>query len=178
MTTQPPAPSYVPTDPGKPRKTGTVALVFGIILCVIALPFAIRFLSLLLLSMVRADAYVFGMSIGALIGLAIFGVPGIFLIRRFAGIRRENRAADASAAAAYGYPAAPAFDAPVAQGMPSVPDAPVAQGTPPVPSAPEAPTTPQFSDAAPQQPPVPPADPNAPRPDPEFPSIPPVAPPR
>jgi hypothetical protein len=166
MTTQPPAPSYVPTGPGQPRKTGTVALVFGILLCVIALPFAIRFLSLLLLSMVRADAYIFGMSIGALIGVALFGLPGIVLIRRFTRIRRENRAADATAAAAYGYPAAPAYDAPVAQ------------ETPPVPSAPAAATTPEFSDAGPQQPPVPPADPNAPRPDPEFPSVPPIAPPR
>lgn len=169
MTTQPPAPSYVPTDSGKPRKTGTVALVFGIILCVIALPFTLRFLSLLLLSMVRADAYAFGMAIGAFIGVAIFAVPGIFLIRRFARIRRENREADAAAADAYGYPAAPAYDAPVEQA------APVA---PPIPAVQDAPTTPQFSDAGAQQPPVPPADPNAPRPDPEFPSVPPVAPPR
>lgn len=176
MTTQPPAPSYAPT-PGQPRKTGTVALVFGIILCVIALPFTIRFLSLLLLSMVRADAYALGMSIGALIWVVIFGLPGIFLIRRFARIRRENRTADTAAAAAYGYPAAPVYSAPAPQDAQFAPAPPAADATP-AQAAPSEAEADAASEPVVQQPPVPPADPNAPRIDPEFPSVPPIAPPR
>ena len=173
MTTQPPAPSYTPTDPGKPRRSGVVALIFGILLCVIALPTAIRFLSLLLLSMVRADATIFGTALGNLIVVAIFGVPGIFLIIRFARIRRENRAADAEAAAAYGYPAAPVYGAPAQQAAPPY----GTQAPEAVAPAPAAPAAPQFSDASPQQPPVPPADPNAPPAEPEFRAAPPIAPP-
>jgi hypothetical protein len=201
MTTQPP-PTNVPSTPGKSRPSGVVALVFGIILCFIALAPTLRSMSQFLYSFIYPSPGNFGTATGSLVVAAIFAVPGIFLIRRFVRIRRENRAADAAAAAAYGYQPAGGY-APAAGGYaPAVntypPSAAVgapASSTPagpPIPTPPAA-ATPEFSDAAapaapaartapesgapaPQQPPVPPADLNAPFAAPAAPPVPPVPP--
>ncbi|PRY67658.1 hypothetical protein B0I08_106266 [Glaciihabitans tibetensis] len=105
MTTLPPTPPPAPAAPSAPlktRSTGTTPLVFGIILCFIALFPSIRFLSLGLLAIIRADPYIFGQAIAAFIFLAVFAIPGILLIRRSNRIRKANRGA--AAAAIYGQP--------------------------------------------------------------------------
>lgn len=90
MTTPPPAAAPAPAEPPAKRSSGTAALIFGIILSFIGALFAVRFLSLLILSMVRADPFIFGQAIGAFIFVAAFGVPGILLIRRSNRTRRAN----------------------------------------------------------------------------------------
>jgi hypothetical protein len=93
MTTPPPAGAPAPAEPLKRRSSGTASLIFGIILSFIGLLITVRFLSLLILSAVRSDAFILGQAIGAFIVLAIFAVPGIMLIRRSNRHRREHNAA-------------------------------------------------------------------------------------
>lgn len=151
----PPLPSTGPHSDLKPRSSGTVALVFGIILCVIGFFPTVRGTSLLLLSIVRGDAYYFGVAIGTFIGAAIVVVPGILLIRRAVRTRRANRAAEA--AAVYGAPpvewappaaaaAAPAA-APTAAYGPST-TSPAADAAPPAPPVPLAPPVPPVNPPA------------------------------
>ena len=92
MTTPPPA-APAPAEPLKRRSSGTAALIFGIILSFIGALFTVRFLSLLILSMLRADPFILGQAIGAFIFVAAFGVPGILLIRRSNRARRANKEA-------------------------------------------------------------------------------------
>jgi hypothetical protein len=202
MTTQPP-PSYVPTGPGQPRPSGVVALVIGIVLCSIAFFPALGAIPQLILGMLSGDGYYFGRAIGVLIVAAIFGVPGFFLIRRYVRIRRQNNAADAAAASAYGYPAAgyaappagytppayaPASETPAAPAGPPIPappapafpatapeDTPVQQESgPPIP----APPAPEYPATAPEETPAQAAPPVPPA-DPNVPpAVPPIAPPR
>jgi hypothetical protein len=166
MTTPPPAPQYQPTPPAKPQNSGTLSLVFGILLLFIALFPAIGTLSRFLLAALRADAYMFGQATAFLFFTAIFLVPGLFLIRRSNRQRRENRAA----IEAQIYQLEHAYDGD--DDLPSAPPAPGAAApayqAPPAPPAPaQGPPASQSSPAAPSAgPPAPPAPP-----------IPPFAPP-
>jgi hypothetical protein len=163
MTTPPPAPQYQPAPPAKPQNSGTLSLVFGILLLFIALFPAIGTLSRFLLAALRADAYMFGQATAFLFFTAIFLVPGLFLIRRSNRQRRENRAAieaqiyqlehayddDFPAAPPAPGAATPAYQAPPAPRAP-------AQGPPASQSSPAAPS------AGPPAPPAPPIPPFAP----------------
>jgi hypothetical protein len=89
-------PPHVPTpaNPIKKRSSGTVALIFGIILSFIAFVYGgLRLVFALAAAIIQADAYIFGQAIGTLIFVAVFGVPGILLLRRYNRIRRANKEA-------------------------------------------------------------------------------------
>jgi hypothetical protein len=178
MTTPPPAPSPAPapvpapapTGPPKKSSSGTVALVFGIILCFLGFVYAgSRFLLLVVASILRADAYTLGQAIGALFVVALFGVPGILLIRRSNRARRANKEAIAAAIWELEYDAQHANDVPPSAhtaGQTSGQAAPAYGPTPPA----AAPTTSGPSTAS--APPVPPYAPAPP-----IPPVPPIAPP-
>jgi len=165
MTTPPPAPHYQPSAPLKTQSSGTLSLVFGIILLFFGLFPAIGTLSRFLLAALRGDAYMFGQATAFLFFTAVLVVPGILLIRRSNRKRRESRAAldaqlyaleheydDDIPTAGPPAPAAPTYQAapPVAPGPP-IPLAPAAQSAPPVqpgPPAPPAPPIPPFTPPA------------------------------
>jgi hypothetical protein len=138
MTTPMPPYTPEPAEPIKPRSTGTLPLVFGIILLVFGFFPTVRGSSLLLLSAVRTDPEILGMSLGTLIFAVIFVVPGILLIRRSVRIRRENRAIVAPAPAPYNYAAPTAPVAPNAPTAPAqaAPAQPNNEQAPPIPPAP------------------------------------------
>jgi hypothetical protein len=166
MTTPPPAPpapQYQPAAAVKPQSSGTLSLVFGIILLFIALFPAIGTLSRFLLAALRADAYMFGQATAFLFFTAVFLVPGLLLIRRSNRKRRESRAA----IEAQIYALEHEFDDyPPAPGAPAAPIAvqPQAQSAYPAPPAPPAPTQgpPAVPPTGPPAPPAPPIPPFAP----------------
>ncbi|MCU1407672.1 MAG: hypothetical protein JWQ43_3975 [Glaciihabitans sp.] len=93
MSSLTPAPQPTPSVPVKVGPTGTLPLVFGILLLFIGLFPALRSLFSLIRAVVVMDAYTFGSAIGSLIVTAIFVVPGILLIRRSNRARLANRTA-------------------------------------------------------------------------------------
>jgi hypothetical protein len=157
MTIPPHAPT--PADPLKKRSSGTVALIFGIILSFIAFVYGgLRLVFALAAAIIRADAYIFGQAIGTLIFVAVFGVPGILLLRRYNRIRRANKEAIEAAIWELEYEAEHGDDDHVENDLPHA-EAPTQQSRPAYGPADSAPPVPQAP--ARPVPPVPPVAPPA-----------------
>jgi hypothetical protein len=149
-----------PADPTKKRSSGTVALIFGIILSFIAFVYGgLRLVFALAAAIIQADAYIFGQAIGTLIFVAVFGVPGILLLRRYNRIRKANKEAIEAAIWELEYDAEHGDDVDIKNDAPrSAPptqQSPPAHGPtgtvppiPPAPAAPPAPSTPPVTPPA------------------------------